>query len=355
LWCASKCHRSTANADLARKLDALEKKYDAQFKVVFDAIRALMEPPAVEPKRGRGCLATALESGMMQAKILAALPRRSTAMAGMKPRTFDIFCGAWGSSSGAKQAGAEIVGGADMWSLATQTFVLNFPNAKPYTANIVDLSPDDVLRDVGPIDLLLASPECTHHSVAKGAKPRDEASKQLAFEVLRFAEVLQPRWVFLENVIQMQRWPAFEDWWRGLMSLGYFVRVLKLDAYAFGVPQHRRRLFVICDNQREPAEPRTYCKSSAIAATILRDKNGDGIVWPFQPLDSPRRAPATMERARRALRELGDRQAFLLVYYGSDGAGGWQRLDRPLRTVTTGERFVPSQVDRLQYNQLLLA
>ena len=43
----------TANADLARKLDALEKKYDTQFKVVFDAIRALMEPPAVEPKRGR--------------------------------------------------------------------------------------------------------------------------------------------------------------------------------------------------------------------------------------------------------------------------------------------------------------
>ena len=42
-----------ANADLARKLDALEKKYDAQFKVVFDAIRALMAPPPVEPKRGR--------------------------------------------------------------------------------------------------------------------------------------------------------------------------------------------------------------------------------------------------------------------------------------------------------------
>jgi hypothetical protein len=41
-----------ANADLARKLDALEKKYDAQFKAVFDAIRALMAPP-VEPKRRR--------------------------------------------------------------------------------------------------------------------------------------------------------------------------------------------------------------------------------------------------------------------------------------------------------------
>jgi len=42
-----------AHADLAVKLAALEKKYDAQFKVVFDAIRALMEPPPVQPKRGR--------------------------------------------------------------------------------------------------------------------------------------------------------------------------------------------------------------------------------------------------------------------------------------------------------------
>ena len=39
------------NKELARKLDALEKKYDAQFKVVFDAIRQLMTPP--EPKRRR--------------------------------------------------------------------------------------------------------------------------------------------------------------------------------------------------------------------------------------------------------------------------------------------------------------
>jgi hypothetical protein len=42
-----------ANADLARRLEALEKKYDAQFKVVFDAIRDLMAPPPEEPKRGK--------------------------------------------------------------------------------------------------------------------------------------------------------------------------------------------------------------------------------------------------------------------------------------------------------------
>ena len=41
----------TSHVDLARKLDALEKKYDAQFKVVFDAIRQLMAPPAAPQKK----------------------------------------------------------------------------------------------------------------------------------------------------------------------------------------------------------------------------------------------------------------------------------------------------------------
>ena len=43
----------SSNAELARKLESLEKKYDAQFKVVFDAIRQLMSPPA-KPKREIG-------------------------------------------------------------------------------------------------------------------------------------------------------------------------------------------------------------------------------------------------------------------------------------------------------------
>ena len=43
-----------SHADLARKLDNLEKKYDAQFKIVFDAIRQLMLPPEAKPKRKIG-------------------------------------------------------------------------------------------------------------------------------------------------------------------------------------------------------------------------------------------------------------------------------------------------------------
>lgn len=96
-----------------------------------------------------------------------------------KVRVLDLFCGAGGSSCGAKRAGAEIVGGVDLWPLATDTFQLNFPNAKVYPENIKDLSPEKVAREGGRVDLLLASPECTHHSVAKGNAPRDEVRNRL--------------------------------------------------------------------------------------------------------------------------------------------------------------------------------
>jgi DNA (cytosine-5)-methyltransferase 1 len=46
-----------------------------------------------------------------------------------------------------------------------------------------------------------------------------------------------------------------------------------------------------------------------------------------------------MERAERAIAELGEDACFLIVYYGSDAAGGWQKVDAPLRTITTLDRF----------------
>lgn len=83
-------------------------------------------------------------------------------------RTFDLFCGGGGCSLGAKQAGAVPVGGADVWKTATEAFETNLPGSKAYNSDVRELDPRKVRREVGPIDLLLASPECTHHSVAMG-------------------------------------------------------------------------------------------------------------------------------------------------------------------------------------------
>ena len=71
-------------------------------------------------------------------------------------------------------------------------------------------------------------------------------------------------------------------------------------------------------------------------AASLLDPPG---TWPAGLLYRPGRAAATLSRAEAAIEKLGRGQDFLVVYYGSDRAGGWQPLDRPLRTVTTLDRF----------------
>jgi len=117
--------------------------------------------------------------------------------------------------------------------------------------------------------------------------------------------------------------------------VGYHVRPEVLDAVDFGVPQTRRRLFILCDLDGEPSRicTRTRSRKSAAVAVQLYAK------WPSQPLRRPGRATATLERAERAIAALGKGHPFLIVYYGSDRAGGWQPLDRPLRTLTTLDRF----------------
>lgn len=277
-------------------------------------------------------------------------------------RTFDLFCGGGGSSIGAKRAGAVPLGGVDLWPVATAAFEANLPGAKGYTSDLSQLCPQQVLDDLGPIDLLLASPECTNHSVAKGNKPRCEESKNLAFQVIRFAEVMMPRWIVVENVIQMRTWKSFQEWEGKLHDLGYQTLVLPLEAAMFGVPQRRKRLFVICDRGGTPPTPRPYQKKDATIASVLKKARRGDWSYDFTPLDNGRRAPKTMERAAFAIESIGNDQQFIMVYYGSDGAGGFQTLDRPLRTITTLDRFalvrpncIGHEMRMLQPSELALA
>jgi DNA (cytosine-5)-methyltransferase 1 len=136
-------------------------------------------------------------------------------------------------------------------------------------------------------------------------------------------------------VVQLRNWQGFNKLITELRNLGYHIRSEVLDAADFGVPQTRRRLFVLCDREGEPGpvlSRATHRKPATDAIQI------DG-PWPSKPLRLPGRAQATLERAERAVAALGQGRPFLIVYYGSDGAGGWQSLDRPLRTLTTLDRF----------------
>lgn len=251
------------------------------------------------------------------------------------PRVLDLFSGGGGSSYGARAAGAQIVAGVDGWSIASETYGQNFTGARAlnYMLEGDTIHPD--IRSLGKIDLLLASPECTNHTHARGSRPSCEASRMTAWQVLHHARALEPRWIVIENVVQMKSWKRFREFEQELLGLDYNVWPMPLNAADFGVPQSRRRLFIVCTRDDKPFELQPPNRRRRTASEILDPKG----TWRVSPLYKKGRAQKTLERAERAFDALGKREPFLMVYYGTDAAGGWQTLDRPLRTLTTVDRF----------------
>ena len=226
----------------------------------------------------------------------------------------------------------------DAWSVAVETYKANFPGVKVIKTALDENSYPSLLGKIGDIDLILASPECTNHTCAKGSRPRDEGSKRTANYVINFAEKLKPRWIVLENVVQMRGWRGYTPLIGDLAALSYKVRPQVLDAADFGVPQTRRRLFLLCDREIMPAPVETSARDRRRMLRAADVIQFDG-PRKSRPLYADRRAPDTLTRAERAMRKLGKGEPFLIVYYGSDGSGGWQPLNRPLRTLTTLDQF----------------
>lgn len=254
----------------------------------------------------------------------------------LRIRTLDVFCGGGGSSWGARAAGAEIVCGIDAWDIATKTYATNFGQDTGIRRTLVETGRLPVVDRLGSIDLILASPECRSHTCARGSGQRDENSRRTARYVLRFARKLKPRWIVIENVIHMRNWDGFSGLVAEAEALGYHVHAQVLDASTFGVPQKRRRLFLICDLEEmpSPVTAPSGTPPSVEAGVVMWDGP-----WRSSPLYNAGRADATIEKAERAIDAVGRGTPFLIVYYGSDGGGGWQPIDVPLRTVTTIDRF----------------
>lgn len=122
----------------------------------------------------------------------------------------------------------------------------NFPSARRnvVTATLSDSNGAEVFPAIGKVDLLIASPECTHHSLARGNRPRCENSRRSGWFVIRFIEDLEPDYIVLENVM-MRHWDGYKTLCNTLEKrFGYRLRAQVLDAADFGVPQNRKRLFV---------------------------------------------------------------------------------------------------------------
>jgi len=178
----------------------------------------------------------------------------------------DLFAGGGGASTGIDAAlGRPVDIAINHDPVALAVHKSNHPWTRHLEADIWEVRPLDATRGE-PVDLLWASPDCTHFSVAKGDVPRSHNIRSLAWVVIRWAKAVSPAVIALENVQEFRGWgplgkdgrpdksrlgQTFKTWRTKLERLGYVVDSRVLDASLYGAPTRRRRLFMVarCDGQ----------------------------------------------------------------------------------------------------------
>lgn len=213
-------------------------------------------------------------------------------------RFVDLFCGGGGSITGAinalKKAGIDYEGRCfNHWELAIKTIAANHaemvPDFERACADIAEISasPWSVFEnDPQRIDVLWASPSCTHHSNAAGGTPRSNQLRSQPEHLLPFLRLTQCRRMFVENVKELKSWGPlldkdtwykgkkykagqadprkaglfFNDWIRDVKHSGYHVDMAVMNAADYGSATSRERLII----------------------QAVRKSTGEKIIWPEQ-------------------------------------------------------------------------
>lgn len=148
----------------------------------------------------------------------------------------------------------ELAIAANHWQTAIDVHQAHFPNATHDTADISQVDPRRYPRT----DILLASPECTNHSQARGVSrkkqdltlfdapdPAAERSRATMWDVPRFAEQMRYDAIVVENVVEATKWVGWRGWSQTMDDLGYECRILSHNSMFHGVPQSRDRIYVV--------------------------------------------------------------------------------------------------------------
>ena len=199
----------------------------------------------------------------------------------------DNFAGGGGASTGIELAtGYSVDIAINHDPEAIKMHKANHPNTKHYCENVWAVDP---VKACGghPVALAWFSPDCKHFSKAKGGKPKDKNIRGLAWVACRWAGLVRPRVIMLENVEEFKTWgplnrrhhpikskqgKTFEKFVQQLTDLGYEVEFKELIAADYGAPTMRKRFFMIARCDSKP------------------------IIWP-----EPTHAPADSEAVKKGL------------------------------------------------------
>lgn len=185
----------------------------------------------------------------------------------MKELIVDNFAGGGGTSQGIKMATGRNVDIAINHDIeAIRMHKANHPNTKHFCENVWEVDPVKACEG-HPVALAWFSPDCKHFSKAKGGKPVDKNIRGLAWVAVKWAKLVHPRVIMLENVEEFKTWgpllidntpdpkrkgETFNLFVKALKKFGYKVEYRELRACDYGAPTIRKRFFLIarCDGKK---------------------------------------------------------------------------------------------------------
>ena len=258
----------------------------------------------------------------------------------------DNFAGGGGASTGIEMAtGYSVDMAINHDPEAIKMHKANHPNTKHYCENVWSVDPVKACNG-HPVGLAWFSPDCKHFSKAKGGKPKDKNIRGLAWVACRWAGLVRPRVIMLENVEEFKTWgplnrghhpikakqgKTFEKFVQQLNDLGYTVEFKELIAADYGAPTMRKRFFLIarCDGKPIvwPEPTHGPADSEAVKVGLLKP-----YVGAYTQIDFSRPCPSIFDTSEEIKEKYGIRAVRPLAQKTMDRiARGFKKfiLDNP--------------------------
>ena len=160
----------------------------------------------------------------------------------------DLFAGIGGFRLGMESAGHECVGFCEIDKFARASYKAIHNTEGEIELHDITTVSDDTIRGIGHIDVICGGFPCQAFSIAGHRRGFEDTRGTLFFEIARFASILKPKFLFLENVkglLNHDKGNTFKTIIGALDELGYDVEWQVLNSKNFGVPQNRERVFII--------------------------------------------------------------------------------------------------------------
>lgn len=160
----------------------------------------------------------------------------------------DLFAGIGGFRLGMESAGHECVGFCEIDKFARKSYKAIHDTKGEIELHDITAVSDESIRRIGRVDIICGGFPCQAFSIAGNRRGFEDTRGTLFFEIARFASILRPRYLFLENVkglLNHDGGATFETILGALDELGYNMEWQMLNSKNFGVPQNRERVFII--------------------------------------------------------------------------------------------------------------